>query len=210
MFISEPAKPKFDIIFTLGAMGNAADMIHLKEKEMIGSFIDSFEYGDYRYGVVEYGTKASVKAKFDDIHEKDKLKEFVNGIHRSGEGKGLDKALEQSYDLFKKHGRPSARKVLIIFTNGKSSARVNELKKHAQNLADINTKVIVVAIGDDVSSEELLEITKDEQGIVMTQPEDNHREMFVNVVRNSIEGTYEIYTSPYSDTHTYIVEIAEL
>lgn len=70
-------------------MGDAADMIHLKEKEMIGSFIDSFEFGDYRYGIVEYGPKASIKAKFDDIHGKEDLKQFVNGIHRSGEGNVL-------------------------------------------------------------------------------------------------------------------------
>lgn len=191
-FISEPAKPKYDIIFTFGATGNAADMIHLKEKEMIGSFIDSFECGDYRYGVVEYGTKASVKAKFDDIHDKTKLKEFVNTIHRSGEGKGLDKALEQSYELFKKHGRQSARKVLIIFTNGKCSARASELKKHGHNLAEINTKVVVVAIGDDVSSEELVGITTDE-GIVHTQPEHDHREMFATIVRDNIEGNQHLH-----------------
>jgi hypothetical protein len=89
IFCKEPCKPKFDIIFAFGAMGDSADMIHLKEKEMIGSFIDSFEYGDYRYGVVEYGTKASVKAKFDDIHGKENMKEFVNNIHRSGEGNML-------------------------------------------------------------------------------------------------------------------------
>lgn len=162
-------------------------MIHLKEKEMICSFINSFESGDYRYGVVEYGTKASVKAKFDDIHDKTKLKEFVNTIHRSGEGKGLDKALEQSHELFKKHGRQSARKVLIIFTNGKSSARASELKKHAHNLAEMNTKVIVVAIGDDVSLEELNGITT-EEGIVQTQPDDDHHQMFANIVRDNIEG----------------------
>ena len=87
MFLfAEPCKPKFDIIFAFGAMGNSADTIYLKEKEMIGSFIDSFEFGDYRYGVVEYGTKASVKAKFEDIHGKENMKEFVNSIHRSGEG----------------------------------------------------------------------------------------------------------------------------
>lgn len=170
-------------------MGNAADMIHLKEKEMIGSFIDSFEYGDYRYGVVEYGTKASVKAKFDDIHDKDKLKEFINTIRRSGEGKGLEKALEQSYELFRKHGRRSARKVLIVFTNGKSSARASDLKKHTQNLAGINAKVIVVAIGDQVSLEELVHVTTDGQDIVKTQPEDDHRQLLADVVRDNIEGT---------------------
>ena len=90
IFFLEPCKPKFDIIFAFGAMGSSADMVHLKEKEMIGSFIDSFEFGDYRYGVVEYGTKASVKAKFDDVHGKEKMKEFVNNIHRSGEGNTLD------------------------------------------------------------------------------------------------------------------------
>jgi hypothetical protein len=105
-------------------------------------------------------------------------------------GKALDKALEQSCELFKKHGRHSARKVLIVFTNGKSSARANELKKHAQALNELNTKLIVVAIGDDVSVEELLEVTSSEESIVRTQPEDDHQELFASIVRFSIEGTY--------------------
>ena len=171
-------------------MGNAADMIHQKEKQMIGSFIDSFEFGDYRYGVVEYGTKASVKAKFDDIHSKEKLKEFVNNIQRSGEGKALDKALEQSHELFKKHGRHSARKVLIIFTNGKPSARANDLKRHAASLAELNTKLIVVAIGDEVNVEELNEIVPTKTSIVQTQPEDEHTQLFADIVRDNIEGKW--------------------
>lgn len=103
-------------------------------------------------------------------------------------GKALDKALEQSYELFKKHGRHSARKVLIVFTNGKSAARANELKKHAQNLAEMNTKLIMVAIGDEVSVEELLEVTSNEESIVRAQPEDDHQKLVASIVRNNIEG----------------------
>jgi hypothetical protein len=104
-------------------------------------------------------------------------------------GKALDKALEQSCELFKKHGRHSARKVLIVFTNGKSNARANELKKNAQNLTDLNVKLIVVAIGDDVSVEELLEVTSNEESIVRTQPDDDHETLFASIVRVNIEGT---------------------
>ena len=75
-----------------------------------------------------------------------------------------------------------------MFTNGKSNARVNELKKYAQNLTDMNTKLIVVAIGDDVSVEELLEVTSNEESIVRTQPEDDHKVLFASIVKVSIEG----------------------
>lgn len=105
-------------------------------------------------------------------------------------GKALDKALEQSCELFKKHGRHSARKVLIVFTNGKSSSRANELKKHAQILADMKTKLIVVAVGDDVSVEELLEVTSSEESIVRIQPEDDHQALLGSIVRINIEGKW--------------------
>lgn len=100
----------------------------------------------------------------------------------------MDKALEQSYELFKKHGRQSARKVLIVFTNGKSGARANELKKHGQNLTELNTKLIMVAVGDDVNVEELLDVTSSEESIVRTQPEDDHKALFSSIVRVNIEG----------------------
>ena len=96
--------------------------------------------------------------------------------------------MEQSYELFKKHGRHSARKILIVFTNGKSTARVNELKKHAHNLSELNTKLIVVAVGDNVNVEELLEVTSNEESIVRTQPEDDHKQLFSSIVRINIEG----------------------
>ncbi len=98
--------------------------------------------------------------------------------------------MEQSCELFKKHGRHSARKVLIVFTNGKTSARANELKRHAQHLTDLNTKLIVVAIGDDVSVEELLSVTSSEESIVRTQPEDDHQTLFASIVKVNIEGTW--------------------
>ena len=109
------------------------------------------------------------------------------------QGKALDKALEQSCELFKKHGRHSARKVLIVFTNGKSSGRANELKKHAQILTDMNTKLIVVAVGDDVSVEELLDVTSNEESIVRIQPEDDHQELFASIVSINIEGNLSAF-----------------
>ncbi|XP_046848822.1 collagen alpha-3(VI) chain-like isoform X2 [Xenia sp. Carnegie-2017] len=185
--VQGPNKVKYDIIFAFGAMGESADMIHLKEKEMIGSFIDSFAAGDYRYAVVEYGSKAYVKAKFDEIRGKDEMKEFVKNIKRSGEGKALDKALEQSHDLFKKYGRPTAKNVLIVFTNGKCNARANELKKYATSLSELGTKLIVVAIGEEVSVDELLHVASNKESIVRAQPEDDCSQLFNSIVRDTIE-----------------------
>ena len=97
--------------------------------------------------------------------------------------------------MFKKYGRPTAKNVLIVFTNGKCNARANELKKYATSLSELGTKLIVVAIGEEVSVDELLHVASNKESIVKAQPEDDCSQLFNSIVRDTIEGTIGISRS---------------
>jgi hypothetical protein len=89
-------KIKLDVVFAIGAAGRDANEVFDKEKAIVNSFIDNLKENDAQFAVIEFGHKASVKSKLGDERDAGKLKACVSGVQRSGDGKCLDKALEQA------------------------------------------------------------------------------------------------------------------
>ena len=89
----------------------------------------------------------------------------------------------QSYifsQIFQNEARPASNRVLIVLTNAKSNARAQDLKKHAQSLADAGVKVQVVAVGNDVNEDELLQVTSNELPLLRVQPYEDPRAVISN------------------------------
>ena len=92
-------KIKLDVVFAIGAAGRDANDVFDKEKEIVNSFIDNLKENDSQFAIIEFGQKASVKSKLGGERDAGKLKACVSGIQRSGDGKCLDKALEQAVQV---------------------------------------------------------------------------------------------------------------
>lgn len=164
------AEDPMDVVFTFGACGPNADEVFEKEKDMVSGFLETIKVADTYYGVVEYGEqKANIRARLGDFRNKERLNEHINKIPRSGEGRAIDKALEKARELLLESGRSDARKALVIFANGKSSARLAELTQEAKTLHDAGVKIIAVGIGDDIDDEELNSIATNK---ILAQPYD--------------------------------------
>lgn len=162
-----------DVVFTFGACGPNADEVFEKEKDMVSGFLETIIDSDTHYGVIEYGeNKANIKAKLGDFRNKERFNQYINTIPRSGEGRAIDKALEKARELLLDNGRKNARKALVIFANGKSSARLAELTNEANLLHDAGVKIIAVGIGDDVDDEELNSIATNKDKVILAQPYD--------------------------------------
>ena len=168
-----------DIIFALGSAGFEAEMVFEKQKEMVYAFVNSVDTANVRYAMIEYAENATLQADFNEYKEKYDFKEFVDSVKRIGEGLGLDKALQRAAVVFENSGRASAKRVLVVFTNAQSKARSQDLQKHSRELQESGVKVVVVAIGTDVSDEELSNIQG--EPVVRTQPHDD-----VNVIVKSV------------------------
>lgn len=160
-----------DVMFAVGSAGADAEMVFEKEKEMVFAFVNSVETANVRYALIEYAENATLQANFDEYKEKYDFKEFVDSVERIGEGLGVDKALQNAAAVFVQSGRAHAKRVLILFTNAKSNARTQDLQQFSRNLQEAGVKIVVVAIGSDVSDEQLRSIQG--EAVVRTQPHDD-------------------------------------
>ena len=104
-------------MFAVGAAGRDANEIFDKEKEIVNSFIDNLKENDAQFAIIEFGHKASVKSKLGDERDAGKLKSSVSAIQRSGDGKGLDKALEHAVQVMLRNVWQSSMKVNFTYVN---------------------------------------------------------------------------------------------
>lgn len=162
-----------DIMFALGSGGAEAEMVFEKEKDMIYAFVNSIETANVRYALIEYAENATLQANFDEYKEKYDFKEFVDSVKRIGEGVGLDKALQKAAVVFNGSARAKAKRVLVVFTNAQSKARSHDLQKHSKDLQESGVKVVVVAIGSDVSEQQLNDLSVNGEPVLRTQPDDD-------------------------------------
>lgn len=175
-------------MFAFGSVGDTAEEIFEKEKELISSFIDSIQKRDTHYGVIEIGPRAKVCAMIGQYRDHVRLKRHVNLVRRSGDATGLDHALELAGNMFENQARANSRRVLVVFTSGKSGAQPPELKQNSERLSKNNVDVIVVAIGDDVDDDECQYVTCGSHPIINIAPEQNPRAVVYSIVGELEEG----------------------
>ena len=142
MIFLEKQDEFLDIVFAFGSFGETAEEIFEKEKQLINSFIDSIQKRDTHYGVVEIGPRAKVCAMIGQYRDHVRLKRHVNLVRRSGDATGLDHALEVAAGMFENQARANSRRVLVVFTNGKSGAQV--MKRFLSWTIWINYKVHIL------------------------------------------------------------------
>ena len=148
-----------DLVFAFGSTGRDARPLFEKEKETAKVMIDNEKEKDILYSTIVYGKDASLKSKFKDMPDKNKVKDFIDTLAWKDEGDKLDHALTEADKVFKDHGRPKARKITVVFVTGKADATTNELKKAAKKLNDNGVKIVVVKLGTDPDDKQLEVIT---------------------------------------------------
>ena len=157
--IEREEKEVVDLVFAFGSTGEDAKPLFEKEKQAAKIMIDNEKDKDILYSTIVYGRDASLKSKFNDLPDKGKVKEFIDTLAWTDDGKKLDHALVETDKVFKEHGRPKARKITVVFVTGKADATTNELKKAAKKLNDNEVKIIVVKLGTDPDDARLEAIT---------------------------------------------------
>ena len=117
-----------------------------------------------------------------------RLKRHVNLVRRSGDATGLDHALEVAVQMFENQSRTNSRRVLILFTNGRSGSQAEELQRQSNKLNAIHVDVILVAIGDNVDDDELQYVSSGGHPIINIAPEQNPRAVVYSIVGELEEG----------------------
>ena len=182
--------PEVDLAFAISAASVEADENFEKAKEAIKEIVDSYAMDKLRYGVIVFGSTASIRISFNDNYPTDEdLKTFVDFLSGPNERPALDEALKKGKELFDDSSvRSNARKVLVVITDSKSTSKIADLQNIGKMLDEDGIRVIAVAIGDDVGHTDLEAMIPDETGLVNVTIEVNLQDLKNRIMNKVTTG----------------------
>ena len=129
-----------------------------EEKQIVINLIKTPKDTDAKYGIVQFDDEAETKIPLGSNDDEEKLKEYVKILSWKEEGKSLDEGIKKAAMEFEKNGRPTARKVLIVFVDGNDDSDKEDLAEVTRPLKTKNVEIISVVMGD-VDEEKINELT---------------------------------------------------
>ncbi|XP_046851026.1 collagen alpha-6(VI) chain-like [Xenia sp. Carnegie-2017] len=158
--LNKVTNEKTDMIFAFGADGSYS--IFNMEKKLAKEIIDSFDTIDIKYSVIKYGDNAQTVLPFSDVSSSLMLKQFIDAMPWEKPGLAIDKVINKTLANFKNNGRPSARRVLVLFVSGRSTVDDHQSLDLKRSLAEagVNTVVIAINILDEMGIKRIIPADK--------------------------------------------------
>jgi len=183
--------PLVDLGFALSASASDASKNFAKMKSVINSIIAQYSISRIKYGVVVYGNDAKTVIDFQRVFSKeDDLKQYLSSVTPATGGSSLEKGLAQGEQLFASGGaRPNALKVLVVFTDKKSTGNEQMTQAEAKELRDQGIKVIAVALGSESDAAELKDVATDGRHVIRAKKTEDSDKLAVEVMELAFKGT---------------------
>ena len=183
--------PLVDLGFALSASASDANKNFAKMKSVINSIIDQYSISRLKYGVVVYGDDAKTVTDFQRVFPKEEdLKQYLSSVTPATGGSSLDKGLAQGEQLFVSgRARPNARKVLVVFTDKKSTGSEQMAQAEAKKLRDQGIKVIAIALGSESDVAELKDVATDGRHVIRAKKTEDSDKLAVEVMELAFKGT---------------------
>ena len=190
IFLAMEYVPLVDLGFALSVSSADASKNFDKMKSVINSIIDQYSISRVRYGVVIYGSDAKISIGFQKVFPKDDdLKTYLATVSPASGGSKLESALKEGKELFRSRAvRPSARKVLVVFTDKKSTGDEQTALAAAKELKNQDVKVIAVALGSESDVAELQNIVTNGHHVISAKKSDDSDELASEVMALAFKG----------------------
>ena len=187
MFSETQRPPPVDLAFALSATSVQSRSSFQLMKDVINKIIKDYGTRDIRYCFILYGSDASTKFSFtNDPVDPDNLQNFVKFMPVSNPPTSPHVALEEATQAFKGPGvRANATKVLVVMTDMKGDSAEEEIQSAAGPLKQMKVKVIAVAIGTSVDTNELVNVTGDNNNVI-TAPVDADKDSLAIVLMKKV------------------------
>lgn len=156
-------------------------------KGVINKIIQDYGTRDIRYCFILYGSDASTKFSFtNDPVDPSWLQNFVKFMPVINPPTSPHAALEEASKAFKGPGvRANATKVLVVMTDMKGDSAEEEIEAAADPLKQMNVKVIAVAIGANADTNEMVNITGDNNNVI-TAPVDEDQDSLAKALMKKV------------------------
>ena len=150
------------MVFVFGAQNPGAERDFETEKEIAKSLLNQGNVGDVRYGVVVYDHEGRPRLPLYLNVGKTALAKYLDDyVKWQREGTRMDKGVEKGIELLTQPGFVGAKKVLVVFTNGKISATDEEIKDVRKLAEDNGVQILVVGLGDQARRDQYWLLTDD-------------------------------------------------
>ena len=192
--------PLVDLGFALSANASDASKNFDKMKSVIDSIVDQYSISRIRYGVVVYGDEAKTVIGFQQVFPKGAdLKRYLSTVVPASGGSSLEKGLAEGQELFESGGaRPNARKILVVFTDKKSTGDEQMAQAAAKKLKDQDIKVIAIGLGSESDLAELKDVATDGRHVIPAKKTDDSDELAGEVMTLVFRGNMIVFRCFFS------------
>lgn len=142
-------------MFLMGASNPAGQRHISNEKRLVEEIVQRNNTPDTRFAIVQYENTATVRSSLDEYTNTETFIYSLNSLYWRGDATNLPSGLEKVKILFEKEGRPRARKILVILSDGKFPSSVQNIVTSKKPLEEKGIKIIYVTVGDDVDEDKL-------------------------------------------------------
>lgn len=157
-----------DVVFVLGSSNRQFFNMY---KKLAMRTLNSPQAADTKYGVVTYDSTSVVVRGLKDFVSKDDLANRLGKLPWVGNGTDLEGGLRKANEVFKKEARLKARRILVVYGDGRFATNVEDLKKVRQTMDEEGVKVITVTFGS--RDDDMLKIvTTTDQGPIEGSPKE--------------------------------------
>ena len=166
-----------DIGFLLDGSGSVGNQGFRRVLNFVNQIVSAFNISGKtaQVGVTEFSNSPVIQVELDDFRDSKLLQDEINKIVDSGGRTRTDSALRlmsQEFFTYEKGSRAGVPKVLVIVTDGKSSGE-EPLSEAVKGLRRKGVMVYSVGIGDDISMQELKDISRTERDIFVSKDFDS-------------------------------------
>jgi vacuolar-type H+-ATPase subunit F/Vma7 len=158
-----------DVIFVVGSSNLQSFLVY---RDLILTTLQSPQTADTKYGVITYSSSPTVFLRLKDFVSKENVVDRLRNIPWQGSGSDLEGALRKADEVFTNEGRLQARKVLLVYGDGRFSASLDNLTEARESLEEKNIKIIPVTVTDNEEIRKKLdEVATTDEDTVIVDPE---------------------------------------
>lgn len=182
--------PVVDLGFALSVSSSDANKNFEKMNSVINAIIDQYSVIRIRYAVEVFGNDTKTVLEFHQSFTKgDDLKRHLATVTPESGGSRLDIGLKEGEELFESEGtRPNAHKVLVVFTDKKSTGDDQAAQTAAKELLEKGIKVIAIGLGSESDITELKYIATDVRHVIPAKITDDSDELGIEVMNLAFKG----------------------
>lgn len=182
--------PVVDLGFALSVSSSDASKNFEKMNSVINAIIDQYSVIRIRYAVEVFGNDTKTVLEFHQSFTKgDDLKRHLATVTPESGGSRLDIGLKEGEELFESEGtRPNAHKVLVVFTDKKSTGDDQAAQTAAKELLEKRIKVIAIGLGSESDITELKYIATDVRHVIPAKITDDSDELGIEVMNLAFKG----------------------